>query len=208
MQLLFGMRLISSVVKVSFNVCSFWWDGCCLCQVWCPSSAPWYPAEAVAENPLGLQDQKLAVDLFSFQWKGIKGFFSFLKHWHFEHIPSASYNAAVVPWVGVWDSCWAAAGAGLGARGCSVPQQGRCHCQPCALGAEWRPEKHQWREKAKEQNQQKIKEKKNFFGPVKILVKICLLDKSLALLFSSVLLLGLHFLLLCLLSELFALFVT
>lgn len=61
------------------------------------------------------------------------------------------------------------------------------------LGAKWRSEKHQWREKAKSQKQQKIKEKKIFFGPVKVFVKICLLNKSLALLFFSVLLLGLHF---------------
>lgn len=112
-----------------------------------------------------------------------------------------SCKAAVVLRVGVWDSCLEQQlEQGLVHEAVPAPQQGRCQCQPCVLGAEWRSEKHQWREKAKSQKQQKIKEKKIFFGPVKIFVKICLLNKSLALLFFSVLLLGLHFLLLCLLS--------
>lgn len=112
-----------------------------------------------------------------------------------------SCKAAVVLRVGVWDSCLEQQlEQGLVHEAVPAPQQGRCQYQPCVLGAKWRSEKHQWREKAKSQKQQKIKEKKIFFGPVKIFVKICLLNKSLALLFFSVLLLGLHFLLLCLLS--------
>lgn len=81
-----------------------------------------------------------------------------------------SSKAAAVPWVRVWDSCLEQQlEQGLVHEAVPVPQP----CQPCALGAEWRPEKHQWREKAKSQKRhKKLKRRKNFFRPVKIFVKI------------------------------------
>lgn len=75
-----------------------------------------------------------------------------------------SCKAAVVLWVGVWDSCLEQQlEQGLVHEAVPAPQQGQCQCQPCVLGAKWRSEKHQWREKAKSQKQQKIKEKMIFF---------------------------------------------
>lgn len=67
-----------------------------------------------------------------------------------------SSKAAVVPWVGIWDSCLEQQlEQGLVHEAVPVPQQGQCHCQPCDqrnTSGEKRPN---------HKNNKKIKEKKN-----------------------------------------------
>lgn len=86
-----------------------------------------------------------------------------------------SSKAAVVPWVGIWDSCLEQQlEQGLVHEAVPVPQQGQCHCQPCDqrnTSGEKRPN---------HKNNKKIKEKKKFFKPVKILVKLCWRNPSLS----------------------------
>lgn len=111
-----------------------------------------------------------------------------------------SYKAAVVPRVGVWDShLEQQLEQGLGHEAVAAPQQGRCQCQPCVLGAEWRSEKHQWREKAKSQKQQKLRKRKFFSDLWKYLSKLVCWTSPLLSYFSLCCCLGFIILLLCLL---------
>lgn len=157
MQLLFGMRLISSVVKVSFNVCSFWWDGCCPCQAWCPLLLPDTQLKLLLKTPWASKIWNLQWTSAVFNENEFKASFPFWITDTSSTFPVQPQGCSCALGEGLRFLLGAAAGAGLGARGCS--------CSTALSTGGW----VETRETPVERKGQvtkttlKVKEKKSFF---------------------------------------------
>lgn len=108
MQLMFGMWLISSVVKVWFYVCSFWQDGCCLCKTWCPSfllpDTQLKLLVKISQDSKIWNLQRTSSTFNENEFKLIWASFTYGIIFSLSAYFQCKYKAAGVHWLGVFDS--------------------------------------------------------------------------------------------------------